>query len=424
MGWQSRIHWASAAAAIMALLGAGANAAAATQAFAGSVPTPSQSVSADFFPIGVFSQPTSSFAKWQSRGVNTVVAWEAEGGNYNIDQWSAAARAAGLYMIRQPSANLAADNVDSHLLAFLQPDEPEINQNSPASLQATYAALKSAAPSKPVWLNLSGGWVAGWQGNLNKSTYQPYLAAADWVSADIYPVTGWNNPGMINIVGKTVARLTDYSGGKPAFAFIETSNQQLPWVPNERGVSSAEFRGEVWDSIINGAKGIVYFPQQISGFNFDGTPSEVQSEMTKQDGVISKLARVLNSERNPSGTSITASNAAIEGSWRIVNGIRYYIVLNDSANSASGTLTLTNSNDASLHILDDSGTAIPLTNGQFSVNLNPFEYHIYTSDPTGQNLDVSLFSQPTFTPAAVPEPMMFCWVPMLLVLMRRPSRQV
>ncbi|HEV8292336.1 MAG TPA: carbohydrate-binding protein, partial [Tepidisphaeraceae bacterium] len=60
-----------------------------------------------FFVIGAWSQPTSLFGRWKNRGINTLMHFEPEGGRVSIDQWTAAANAAGLYMIRKPRDNPA-----------------------------------------------------------------------------------------------------------------------------------------------------------------------------------------------------------------------------------------------------------------------------------------------------------------------------
>ena len=65
----------------------------------------------DFFPVGVFLQPSSSFDIWKSRGVNTVVDFFPDPGlsvpqqQDALNQWNTAAVQRGLYMIRAPRAN-------------------------------------------------------------------------------------------------------------------------------------------------------------------------------------------------------------------------------------------------------------------------------------------------------------------------------
>jgi len=238
---------------------------------AGAVSTPDS-----YFPIGVWSQPAYTFDKWQSRGINTVINYEPYGGQDSIDVWSNAANAHGFYQVRTPRANPADDLKETRLLAWMHSDEPDIHKTSPTVLTNEYNAWKAVDPNKPILVNFSGGELLNH--TTSNTTYQQYMASSNIISNDFYPVTGWGRPDWIDYSktitdrkteGMAIKGYSDLSGGKPQWAFIETSAQKLSWIPNGRGVTPSEFRGEVWDSIINGAKGIAYFPQQIgAGFRF------------------------------------------------------------------------------------------------------------------------------------------------------------
>src|SRR5258706_3695022 len=308
-------------------------------------------LSQDFYPIGVFYQPaqavgTTSFAGWRGRGVNTLIGWEQQAGNptpVSIDDYSTAAVNAGMYMIREPRANPGDDVWQPNLLAWLQPDEPDGMGIPAATLQANYDAWHTADPNRPIMVNFDGSRIVGWQGKLTRASYTPYIRAADWVSQDVYPITGFNSPSQLRVVGQAVSTLTSYSAipdpdpgipapPKPTFAFIETSNQRLfsntfpEWV--ERGPRPAEFRAEVWDAVIHGARGIFYFPQSFCAFQYDATPIDVAAEMTKQDSIIAGVAPVLNSSDAPDVTTVTFSNGSLECLTKSYGGLTHLIVLN------------------------------------------------------------------------------------------------
>src|SRR5205085_6412266 len=136
-------------------------------------------------------------------------------------------------------------------------------------------------------------------GTLKKADYQAMAAGADWVAQDIYPVTGWNSPNDLKMVGRATSTLRNWvNPNVPTFAYIETSNQRLFAGTNPewgvRGPTPSEMRFEIWDALVHGAKGIMYFPQSFNGFRFDATPVDLVAEMTKQNTIISSLAPVLN----------------------------------------------------------------------------------------------------------------------------------
>jgi hypothetical protein len=309
-----------------------------------------------FFVIGAWYQPMSSFPKWKARGINTMMGFEAESIKVPFATWHDALAAQGLYAIRKPQGELAADAKDSRLLAWKFDDEPDLGDkrgkpgSDPASLQQLYAQYKAAAPQMPVYINLSGGDVRGaWQhGGAARAHSAAYSGAADWISQDLYPITGWARPDWIDLslpvampaakepdrytVGWTIDALRDLSEGKPQFAIIECSNQNLNWLPaaKRRGVSADEFRGQLWHAIIHGAVGIGYFPQQIGGgFKFDAMPDDVAAEMTAQDKKIAALSDILLAPGERLDTP-----APIEVATRKLHGKTHTLVLNYSSKAA------------------------------------------------------------------------------------------
>jgi hypothetical protein len=340
------------------------------------------------FIIGVFQQPTSSFDVWRSRGVNTLVGYEAESGSRRISNhdWTEAAAAKGFYYIRQPSNDLEADARDPNLLAWMQDDEPDVKKppTDPSVLKEKYAAWKKAGPNVPVLVNFSGGNVLG--GKIDRATYVEYMKAADWVGNDFYAVTGYNRPDWLWKVGAAVDRLREWSGGKPQLAFIETSAQRLSWTPRTtRGVAPAEFRAEVWDAVIHGAHGVVYFPQQIGeGFKYDTTPTRVAVEMALQNRRLAELSEVLVGEHNPAMDGVKPqADAPIEIAWRVREGRLYVIALNFSDNATSGSvIRLGNSAAATVQSLWDQRT-IPLKGGAITDDFEPYEAKVFRLDRAG-----------------------------------------
>jgi hypothetical protein len=288
------------------------------------------------FVIGVYMQPVESFDSWRERGINALVGYESRSGRVSNKQWSAAAAAKGFYYIRRPGGDLSEDASDPRLLAWMQDDEPDAQKppTDPKLLAADYAQWKKVAPEKPVFVNFSGGGVL--EGD--RARYAGYVWAADWIGSDFYPVSGYNRPDWLWKVGAAADRLRDWSGGKPQFCFIETSNQRLPWtVRTTRGVTADELRALVWHAAIHGARGVVYFPQQLGDkksipFRYDATPQTVSAEMLRQNARIAGLADVLASPMNPPPHRVIATGP-VEVGWRVRGGALHVIALNFSDDS-------------------------------------------------------------------------------------------
>jgi hypothetical protein len=372
----------------------------------------------DLFPVGVFLQPVENFDVWKSRGVNTVVDFAAS--SQPLETWNAAAVARGLYMIRAPRADASKDVNEKYLLAWSQPDEPDYKGIDAGTLASAYAAMKKADPNRPVYMNFAGTSVLNPYDSVNKAQYQQYMKAADWVANDIYPITAWNHPEWIdfskplnpkdpyNATGQRMNpgivedTLRDWSGGKPQFAYIETSWQDnnSPAAANH-GVTPDQFRGEVWDAIIHGAHGIIYFPQRVGAtvFMHDNTPANVAAEMTKQDALIASLGGVLNSGTDATRGTVTFNNADLEGTWREFNGKKYLLVLNMSSQTLTGasfsTAGLSALSGSELQVYGELRSELVSDGGSITDTFTPYQLHVYTTAATATAAD---------GPVPVPEP--------------------
>jgi hypothetical protein len=243
--------------------------------------------------IGVFSQPLSSFAKWKSRGINTLVLSESEGGRLKKADWEAAAIAAGLFLMDYPSdddAILQNEAKQPLRLAFMQDDEPDLTRTPNTDrtnpdgttkaeiLAARYARCKAAAPNLPVFVNFAGTAVTPefYKGE----KHLPYIAAADWLAHDWYVKNRNWQRYPVSLIGKAMDRLALWSNNKPQFVFIECSDQKL--TSTGRMPTPDEVEEEVNLAVSKGAKGIIYFPQRPQpGFQYDAMPPEIVDRITQ-----------------------------------------------------------------------------------------------------------------------------------------------
>jgi hypothetical protein len=295
----------------------------------------------------------------------------------------------GLYMIRQPLAGsgIQQDITNPNLLAWSQDDEPDVNGTAASVLAANYAAWKKVDPNRPVFVNFSGGNVLNNLSASNKAFFQSYMASGDWVSNDIYPVTGYNRPDWIDYSknptdrktpGIAINQLRSWSGGKSQYAFIETSDQNLAWTPSStRGVTADEFRGEVWDAIINGARGIFYFPQAFNGFTQDATPAAVVTSMVKQNKLITSLGAVINSGSTSDPQKLTLSSPTLEGTWRQYNGQEYFLVLNMSSTTVTATMSLPGLSSGELLDVFDESRGLVAAGSSITDTFQPDQLHVY-----------------------------------------------
>jgi hypothetical protein len=345
------------------------------------LPTPKRPESrpvAPKFIVGVYMQPPDTFDVWRARGVNTLVGYESRGGSISNKDWSDAAAAKGLFYIRRPPGvvEIGADAQDPNLLAWMHDDEPDVKKppTDPEKLLADYKMWKAMGPNVPVFVNFSGGHVLG--GKVGKETYAEYMKAADWFGNDFYPVTGYNRPDWLWKVGAAVDQLREWSGGRPQFAFIETSAQRLSWTPKTtRGVTPDELRALLWHSVIHGANGVVYFPQQIGeGFKYDATPQRVALEMSKQNRRLTELGDVLSGPQNPKEFKAEAASP-LEVGWRVAGNKAYVVALNFSDDVAKARPIKVTGGAVASALWETRD--LPISNWAITDHFGPYDVHLY-----------------------------------------------
>jgi hypothetical protein len=350
-----------------------------------------------FFVIGTFMPTIPEFQTWKSRGVNTMVA-EAGAADVStiIQQWNDKARQMGLKMIRRPLPVPANDIGNTDLLAWMQDDEPDASGQgyvNSAGCTSKYNAWKAVDPTRPVYINFGGGdvttaldgpapsWCPSPYVNcVLTSTYQLLISAADWISNDLYPVTGYVPTGLtradLTIIGKPMDRLATWTS-KPLFNYIETSSQK--YIANTRGVTPDELRVEIWISIIHGVRGYVFFPQVVGGTatTNDGTPADVAAEMTRVNALVTQIAPVLQGKINPPEIGATPPSP-LQAGWRNYPDGMYFIVVNPIATpTTASAITLTGVGSATSATVLNENRTVPITGGAISDSFGAFAVHIY-----------------------------------------------
>lgn len=335
-----------------------------------------------FFPIGVWVPPPYDYAKWKNRNINTI-----NGISYDFEGSIAQANSLGLHMIREPRPNPADDANEPLLLAWAHPDEPDgiYSQVPYTTIKTEYNSWIAIAPNRPVFINFVGDLnqydiVTSESGD---AWYDKYVAGADWISADKYPV---NSGQGLNRLGQMADHLRVLAASKPIFAFIESSD--IDTGDGNPGPTPDQLRAEIWELIIHGVRGYFYFPEQISpSFLFDTTPTDVVTEMTKQNGIVLSLANVLQGTIDP--PSLSASVASpLEVAWRDTSAAHYFFVLNlDTVAHNNRQITLGGVGAMMSAEVFGESRSVPISAGVITDDFAPYAVHIYVvvNDPIFKN---------------------------------------
>jgi hypothetical protein len=350
-----------------------------------------------FFPLAADYQNPDRFELWADAGINTMIrvrsATDPDAASpQEVEAWTAKANELGLKMIREPRADLAADDAEPNLLAFFLKDEPDIYDSDPfPSIEQKAAELRREGTRPiPIFVNFAG-WSILHQnafrygpGDRNPDDfYSRYVALEDWASQDTYAVSqmfrqvGMNLDDAMATLPLTFNKLRRWSPTKPQFAFIETSQHN----GTSRLLSPDEFRAQVWLAIVGGARGIFYFAAGDCGHpecrTPDGTQPDVRAELRTQNARITRLTHVLQGDINPLSFSVSAP-APLEVGWRASEDGNYIFAVNATTQDIEPWIRIEGklASDA-IEVLDENRTIETVGGYTFKDHFAPYDARVY-----------------------------------------------
>lgn len=289
---------------------------------------------ADAFPIAVWLQQPVHAQKYKDLGINLYVGlWKGP-----TSAQLATLKQAGMPVICEQNEPGLTDPNRDIIVGWLQQDEPDnaqpvfgkigmasIGWGSPVppdEMQKRYGAMRSRDSSRPVFMNLGKGvaWDP-WKGRGNRTghpeDYQHYVKAADIVAFDIYPASEKDSAltGRLEVVAHGVKRLVEWAGPtRTVWNAVGTSKVNNPHAV----VNPQHIRSQVWMSIINGSRGIVYFVHQFEPRFVEATwfeSPDIAAAIRRINTQVQSLAKVIQS---PASSDITSISVRDER-WKLVS---------------------------------------------------------------------------------------------------------
>jgi hypothetical protein len=253
--------------------------------------------------VAVFLQPKRNLQTWAARGVTLAIGRDREANadgsdGVSLAEWKAAAKAAGLRYVVDPSGDPAADARDPNLAGFLSPiDEPDgavitaqdLNAGDAvasaaaqeavyATEEAFYANCKRLAPNVAVYISFDLN-----QFQYHRPNYTRLFKACDRFTVDYYPV---QRAMPVGEYGRLIDLVRVWPGGdKLALAWIETSYQHLDpaYFRGNRAPTVAEWLAET-QQMLDRKLWVGWFPQcinadRLAAFSTDATTPEIAAAM-------------------------------------------------------------------------------------------------------------------------------------------------
>lgn len=345
-----------------------------------------------FFPVGVWLQDPRHAPRYREAGINVYVGlWKGPTG-----EQLAALKAAGLKLVCHQNETALAHPARDIIVAWMHGDEPDNAQPRagggygppipPETIVADYGKLRAADPTRPVLLNLGQGvawdnWIGRGVRSRHPEDYPEYVKGCDIVSFDIYPAVH-DHPevaGKLWHVPFGVERLRKWTQDrKIVWNCVEASR-----IDNARvKPSPAQIRSEVWMSIIQGSRGIIYFVHQFKPRFVEASlleDAELLKGVAEINRQIRELAPVLNSPAVPDGAEIKSSNAdvPVAGLVRRQGQATYVFAAAMRDGPARASFALKGAPAAASADVLGEGRKIAVRSGRFEDDFKPYEIHLY-----------------------------------------------
>ncbi len=339
-----------------------------------------------FFPISVWLQSPSSATAYEAIGINQYI------GLYQgpTDQMLTDLATAKMPVLCDQNSVGLANLSNKIILGWTQQDEPDNAQPvdggygpcvATATIQSIYQTMRTADPSRPVFLNLGQGvandaWVGRGSCSNQPQDYPEYCKGADIVSFDVYPI----NDGLpITLPALGVDRLMkDVNDQKPVWDWIECTQIDS----TNPKPTPAQVKAEVWMSIIHGAMGIGYFVHQFTP-TFDEHALLDDPVMKPAVAAINQqihdLAPALNTPPIINAATVTSSGGSavpIDVLVKRQGGKLYVFAVSMGAAQATGSFNLPKSSATTADVLGES-RQITISGGTFTDAFDPYAVHLY-----------------------------------------------
>ncbi len=345
-----------------------------------------------FFPSAVWLQAPRNAERFKAAGINLYVGlWDGP----TEDQLRELEKA-GMPVICDPNEVGLRNRENPIIVGWMHGDEPDNAQALPDGkgygppippkvIVDKFQTIRSADATRPVLLNFGPGfawdtWVGRGVRTNHPEDYPEYLKGCDIASFDIYPVveTHADVAGKLEFVGNGVKRLVGLLDEKQtAWNCIECThinNANTKATPDQ-------VRSEVWMSLINGSRGIIYFVHQFSPDFKEAAlldDPEMLAAVTAINQQIKSLAPVLNSPTVEGLLKVETLEETPIASMLKQSGDSHYVFAVNMRNlSAEGKFALLGIRPGTRVDVVGEDRQIPLGNGVFGDAFKPYEVHIY-----------------------------------------------
>ncbi len=344
----------------------------------------------EYFPIAVWLQAPRNAERYKKAGINLYVGlWRGP----TEDQLQTLHQASMPVICAQNEVGLLS-KFNKIIVGWMHGDEPDNAQAKrdgkgydppilPSAIVEDYQRLRQKDSKRPIFLNLGQGvaydqYIGRGTRRNHPEDYAEYAQGSDIVSFDIYPAVH-DKPeiaGKLEYVPRGVARLREW-----------TKDQKIVWNCIECSrISNAktkptpdQIRSEVWMSLIQGSRGIIYFVHQFEPQFREASlldDPELLPAVTEINRHVTTLAPVLN--RGRPSSDVTASgepHPAIQMRVLEHENQLYLFAVNLTATSQSIVVNVADRWRKGERLYEEGTIEFP--SGRMEDTFKPYQVHLY-----------------------------------------------
>jgi hypothetical protein len=301
-----------------------------------------------FFPLIVWSQCPDGYAADLAAGINLFADNPCGGLQNQLD--SLGGRALSAAVAGKDGGN------GPGLVGFFYTDEPDGLGLTPAQLPAR----PGGNAGQIGFLTLTNHFYSGSAKLPWAVDYPGFVAKADMVGFDLYPLQDWCRADRLGDVYAAQQELIRLAAPRPTFQWIETTSWQCPNGPT--AVTPATVRAESWLAIAAGAKGLGFFPATFS--------PAIGGAIAALSHDVAKLGPALL-------TQPTAASAdGVYVGARTYGRTTYVIAVNGSFRPVHATIRVSGLGTRVLHVYDE-GRDVLSSADTFTDDFAPLAVHVY-----------------------------------------------
>jgi hypothetical protein len=202
---------------------------------------------------------------------------------------------------------------------------------------------------------------------MGRDIYPAYVAKAEVVGFDLYPLQEWCRPERVPDVYLAQQEIVKLAAGKPTFQWIEAASWKCP--DGLREITPAVVEAESWLAIAGGAEGLGFWGYW-------------DAAVGRRIGEIARTLPKIGEGLFATPMKASSDNGYVKVGARVLNGAFYVFAVNAGFEPQTATMRVSGLGSRALSALGENRSELSLGD-VFKDSFPPLGVHIYVGAPLG-----------------------------------------